>query len=127
MSENIEYIESLKADVMDRAEFIKSLKVGDKVATFEGYVDDNILTEVVSVTAKYIQVQRYPSLRFDRQTGNQISKKRHYRYLFAPNELQNQKEHASYKEDLVKLLDEHTINLDKFNRCYSALEEILNG
>lgn len=111
----------------EHTEFLESLKAGDKVAIFEGYVEDNILSEVVSVTTKYIQVERYPSLRFDRQTGKQVSKKRHYRYLFCPKELQSRKDHDSYKEAIVKLLDEHTLTSDKFNRCYAALEEILNS
>lgn len=127
MSENTEYIESLKSGVTEHAEFIKSLKVGDKVAIFEGYVDDNVLSEVTSVTTKCIKVQRYPSLQFDRQTGNQISKKRHYRYLYDPKELLIQKEHSKYKDKLVDLLNDATITADKFDRCYSALEEILNA
>lgn len=126
MSENTEYIESLKSDVTEHAEFIKSLKVGDTVAIFEGYVDDNVLSEVTSVTTKYIKVQRYPSLQFDRQTGNQVSKKRHYRYLYDPKELLIQKEHGKYKDKLVDLLNDATITADKFNKCYSALEKILN-
>lgn len=112
----------------ERTEFVESLKVGDKVAVFEGYVDDSVLSEVVSVTAKHIQVERYPSLRFDRQTGKQISKtgKRAYRYLFCPQELEVQKAHDTYKEKIIFLLDAHTITSDNFDRCYSALQEILD-
>lgn len=106
-------------------EFVKSLKVGDKVAVFEGYTDDDALSEVVSITAKYIQIERYPSLRFDRQTGKQVSKKRHYRYLYCPEELQIQKDHDSYKEKLVKLLDFSTITEERYEQCRTALEQIL--
>jgi hypothetical protein len=110
----------------EHLEFIQSLKLGDQVAVIEGCItEDDSLSKVISVTAKYIQVERYPSLKFDRQTGKQVSKKRTYRYLFCPKTLQIQKDHFSYKERLVDLLDERIITSYKFKRCYSALEEIL--
>jgi hypothetical protein len=112
----------------ENTEFIENLKVGDKVAIFEGYVDENTLSEVVSITTKYIQVERYPSLRFDRQTGKQgltKSGKRAYRYLFCPKELQIEKEHSEYMGKLYVLLDSGTITADKFEKCRVAIEQIL--
>lgn len=111
-------------------EFFESLKVGDQVAFVEGgLTDDPILSRVVSITSEGIQIELYPGLRFVRHNGNQLPGRgggiRKYR-LASPNEFQIQKEQDTYKENLVKLLDEHTLTPDQFNRCYSTLEEILN-
>ena len=111
----------------ERTEFVQNLKIGDAVAIFEGYIDPDTLSKIVSITPKYIQVERYPSLKFDRQTGNQICKngKRAYRYLFEPEELQIQKEHDAYKEKIVELIDSGTLTAERYEQCRATLEQIL--
>ncbi len=52
--------------------FLNSLKVGNRIRVYEGGYRPDSLTEVTTITDKYIKVMCHPELRFDRQTGSEL-------------------------------------------------------
>ena len=75
---------------------------------------------------KYIRIERYPGLKFDRLSGKQAPSKkgnRTYRYLFSAEAFHKQRAQADYKDNLLTLIDRTTMTKDIYEKCRSVIQK----